>query len=184
MLAVASCSTSHKAFYAATSIQRDTTTAITHDTAHSAVLRTDGVSRIVADSTRHTDVRQSDATNEETINEQITEQSDSLGNRTVKTSRTITRRSTASATTATDTYQSHIEHEIAAMYERIDSMATIHSIMYQGHAEYNDSIRQEQQRDTTASGLSWWDLVKSYIAMAVIGFFIALVIYCANKIKS
>ncbi len=182
-LTATSCGTSRKAMNVSTSYTQDNVTAVAHDTTATHTMREQSSALTATDSTHHTEQQQQTDINEETIIELISELTDTAGRKSVTTSRTITRRGNKTVNTTSDTYTTQMVQELQALQYRLDSMQYVHSMMAQNHTEYNDSIRQIQERDTSVSGLSWWDLIKSYLAMAFIGFVIAAAIYTYNKTK-
>lgn len=85
---------------------------------------------------------------EELIHELITESTDSLGNKTTTTDRTIHRKNRSDKQTSTSGEQRKREEQTSVYLRMLDSIANSRSNIYDTHWQGRDSIAQNREKNT------------------------------------
>ena len=108
---------------------------------------------------------ESSYTEEETINEQITETTDSLGNKTTTTNRTTTKKKTGMEQSTAVDWQRQQEEWLAVHLSRLETLAQKYLQEEMNHKENRDSVSKEKVIDASPV----WDRVIDLINYFVIG---------------
>lgn len=144
------------------------------DTAIKKVENTVASTIVVGDSSRVVTSATESGSNNELINERITETVDKDGNRTTTTDRTIQRSGKYDRQQSSEEMRRWQEIQTKLMLSKLDSIANSRYSKYDNHWAKNDSTTTDREKNTkniTASN-SPWQQMKSFVFVMIIIFII------------
>lgn len=158
----------------------------------------DSLSLSISDSLKHSEVRQgsisvnkSDSSSvkqrvhesgsdEEMITEHITETIDASGTKTTTIDRTAKRTGNYNRQTDTDMLRKYQEAHLAMFIDSLDSVANSRANAYKAHWNKNDSLKNENEKNTSdIKPSSIWDRWRTILVLTVI--LCVLFFYVRNK---
>lgn len=135
---------------------KDSVSAIQTDSVHQQVMVNDSVAIKVSED-KHTSSSSTETGEyEETIQEQITETTDSSGNKQKTTNRTIHRKGSYNNQSSYDERLQHQQQEINQMQKSIDSLAISTRNDVGTHWEATDSLSDTQEKNTAETRKANW----------------------------
>ena len=181
MMMLAACSSSRQAVSDNHQEVKDSVSAIQTDSVHQQVMVNDSVAMKVSED-KHTSSSSTEAGEyEETIQEQITETTDSSGNKQTTTNRTTHRRGSYNNRSSYDERLQMQQQEINQMQKTIDSLALSNRNDVGTHWEATDSLSDTQEKNTAETRKATWiqKARKNVLAM----FLIIIVVLLLTTIK-
>lgn len=150
------CAASRRAFSDNHQEVKDSVSAIQTDSVHQQVMVNDSVAIKVSED-KHTSSSSTETGEyEETIQEQITETTDSSGNKQKTTNRTIHRKGSYNNQSSYDERLQHQQQEINQMQKSIDSLAISTRNDVGTHWEATDSLSDTQEKNTAETRKANW----------------------------
>jgi len=141
---------------------RDSMVSVSTDSVRKTVAVSDSVNRRTDESRVSSAASSETGGYEETIQERITETTDSLGNKRKTTERTTHRKGSYDKQTSQEEQMQRQQHEIEDMRRSIDSLALSDKQDVGTHWAVNDSSKVEQEANTDeVKKASWWKRAKS-----------------------
>lgn len=135
---------------------KDSVSAIQQDSVHQQVVVNDSVAIKVSED-KHTSSSSTETGEyEETIQEQITETTDSSGNKQTTTNRTTHRKGSYNNQSSYDERLQHQQQEINQMQKSIDSLAISTRNDVGTHWEATDSLSDTQEKNTAETRKANW----------------------------
>ena len=181
MMMLAACSSSRQAVSDNHQEVKDSVSAIQTDSVHQQVMVNDSAAVKVSED-KHTSSSSTETGEyEETIQEQITETTDSSGNKQTTTKRTTHRKGSYSNQSSYDERLQMQQQEINQMQKTIDSMALSNRNDVGTHWEATDSLSDTQEKNTAETRKATWiqKARKNVLAM----FLIIIVVLLLTTIK-
>ena len=181
MMMLAACSSSRQAVSDNHQEVKDSVSAIQTDSVHQQVMVNDSVAMKVSED-KHTSSSSTETGEyEETIQEQITETTDSSGNKQTTTKRTTHRKGSYNNQSSYDERLQMQQQEINQMQKTIDSMALSNRNDVGTHWEATDSLSDTQEKNTAETRKATWiqKARKNVLAM----FLIIIVVLLLTTIK-
>ncbi len=157
-----SCATTHKSVSANCSRTSDTTSTARIDTISVHEEQKNVYSLTQTDSAQTEVMNKETSDHDETITERITETTDSIGNKTTVTDRTIHRKGMTLKQTSTTENKWYQQEQTALMLSMLDSIANSKKVTYNTHWAAKDSTYQVQTKDNTST-MTWWDKLRLHI---------------------
>ena len=156
MMMLAACSSSRQAVSDNHQEVKDSVSAIQTDSVHQQVMVNDIVAMKVSED-KHTSSSSTETGEyEETIQEQITETTDSSGNKQTTTNRTIHRKGSYNNQSSYDERLQMQQQEINQMQKTIDSLAVSSRNDVGTHWEATDSLSDTQEKNTAETRKATW----------------------------
>ena len=181
MMMLAACSSSRQAVSDNHQEVKDSVSAIQTDSVHQQVMVNDSVAMKVSED-KHTSSSSTEAGEyEETIQEQITETTDSSGNKQTTTNRTTHRKGSYNNQSSYEERLQMQQQEINQMQKTIDSLALSNRNDVGTHWEATDSLSDTQEKNTAETRKATWiqKARKNVLAM----FMILVVVLLLTTIK-
>ena len=181
MMMLAACSSSRQAVSDNHQEVKDSVSAIQTDSVHQQVMVNDSVAMKVSED-KHTSSSSTEMGEyEETIQEQITETTDSSGNKKTTTKRTTHRKGSYNNQSSYDERLQMQQQEINQMQKTIDSMALSNRNDVGTHWEATDSLSDTQEKNTAETRKATWiqKARKNVLAM----FLILVIVLLLTAIK-
>lgn len=143
-----SCAASRKVEQGSSEQRRDSTVAIVKDSVTKSETRT-GSSAITVTDENHTSGTMTDkGSNEETITERVTENTDAQGNKTTTTDRTIHRKGDYERNATYEARLKYQEEIISRMQHTIDSLVLSNKLNVSTHSTKKDSTNVVKEKNT------------------------------------
>ena len=156
MMMLAACSSSRQAVSDNHQEVKDSVSAIQTDSVHQQVMVNDSVAIKVSED-KHTSSSSTETGEyEETIQEQITETTDSSGNKQTTTNRTTHRKGSYNNQSSYDERLQMQQQEINQMQKTIDSLALSNRNDVGTHWESTDSLSDTQEKNTAETRKATW----------------------------
>ena len=153
---LAACSSSQRAVSDNHQEVKDSVSAIQTDSVHQQVMVNDSVAMKVSED-KHTSSSSTETGEyEETIQEQITETTDSSGNKKTTTNRTTHRKGSYNNQSSYDERLQMQQQEINQMQKTIDSLAVSNRNDVGTHWEATDSLSDTQEKNTAETRKATW----------------------------
>ena len=181
MMMLAACSSSRQAVSDNHQEVKDSVSAIQTDSVHQQVMVNDSVAMKVSED-KHTSSSSTETGEyEETIQEQITETTDSSGNKQTTTNRTTHRKGSYNNQSSYEERLQMQQQEINQMQKTIDSLALSNRNDVGTHWEATDSLSDTQEKNTAETRKATWiqKARKNVLAM----FLIIIVVLLLTTIK-
>ena len=156
MMMLAACSSSRQAVSDNHQEVKDSVSAIQTDSVHQQVMVNDSAAVKVSED-KHTSSSSTETGEyEETIQEQITETTDSSGNKQTTTNRTTHRKGSYNNQSSYDERLQMQQQEINQMQKTIDSLALSNRNDVGTHWESTDSLSDTQEKNTAETRKATW----------------------------
>ena len=153
---LAACASSRRAVSDNHQEVKDSVSAIQQDSVHQQVMVNDSAAVKVSED-KHTSSSSTETGEyEETIQEQITETTDSSGNKQTTTNRTTHRKGSYNKQSSYDERLQMQQQEINQMQKTIDSLALSSRNDVGTHWEANDSLSDTQEKNTAETRKATW----------------------------
>ena len=153
---LAACASSRRAVSDNHQEVKDSVSAIQQDSVHQQVMVNDSVAVKVSED-KHTSSSSTETGEyEETIQEQITETTDSSGNKKTTTNRTTHRKGSYNNQSSYEERLQMQQHEINQMQKTIDSLAVSNRNDVGTHWEDTDSLSDTQEKNTEETRKDTW----------------------------
>ena len=181
MMMLAACASSRRAVSDNHQEVKDSVSAIQQDSVHQQVMVNDSVAVKVSED-KHTSSSSTETGEyEETIQEQITETTDSSGNKQTTTNRTTHRKGSYNNQSSYEERLQMQQQEINKMQKTIDSLALSNRNDVGTHWESTDSLSDTQEKNTAETRKATWiqKARKNVLAM----FLILVVVLLLTTIK-
>ena len=178
---LAACASSRRAVSDNHQEVKDSVSAIQQDSVHQQVMVNDSAAMKVSED-KHTSSSSTETGEyEETIQEQITETTDSSGNKQTTTNRTIHRKGSYNNQSSYEERLQMQQQEINQMQKTIDSLAISNRDDVGTHWEATDSLSDTQEKNTAETRKATWiqKARKNVLAM----FLILVVVLLLTTIK-
>lgn len=143
-----SCAASRKVEQGSSEQRRDSVVSIVTDSVAKSTTSTDSSSVSVKDESHTTGTMTDKGSNEETINERVTESVDASGNKTTTTDRTIHRKGDYERNATYEARLKHQEEIISQMQHTIDSLALSNRLDFGTHWTKKDSSNVAKETNT------------------------------------
>lgn len=153
---LAACASSRRAVSDNHEEVKDSVSAIKKDSVHQQVMVNDSVSIKVSEDKHTSSSSTQTGEYEETIQEQITETTDSSGNKQTTTNRTTHRRGSYNNQSSYDERLQMQQQEINQMQKTIDSLALSSRNDVGTHWEATDSLSDTQEKNTEETRKATW----------------------------
>ena len=181
MMMLAACASSRRAVSDNHQEVKDSVSAIQQDSVHQQVIVNDSVSMKVSED-KHTSSSSTETGEyEETIQEQITETTDSSGNKQKTTNRTTHRKGSYNNQSSYEERLQMQQQEINQMQKTIDSLALSNRNDVGTHWEAADSLSDTQEKNTSETRKATWIQKARKNALAI--FLIIVVVLLLTTIK-
>ena len=169
VIMLASCAASKKVEQGSSEQRRDSTVAIIKDSVTKSETRTDSSAVTVTDE-NHTFGSMTDkGSNEETITERVTENTDAQGNKTTTTDRTIHRKGDYERNATYEARLRHQEEIISRMQHTIDSLVLSNKLDVGIHWAKKDSTNVVKETNTKdIKPASTFDLITLFLFWAAV----------------
>lgn len=156
----ASCAASRKVEQGSREQQRDSTVAIVMDSVAKSEARMDSNAVSTTDESHTTGTMTDKGSNEETIQERVTESTDAQGNKTTTTDRTIHRKGDYERNATYEARLKHQEEIMTRMQHTIDSLVLSNRLNVGTHWAKKDSTNVTKEKNTKEikSTSEWWNL--------------------------
>lgn len=135
---------------------KDSVSAIQQDSVHKQVMENDSVAIKVSEDKHTSSTSTETGEYEETIQEQVTETTDSSGNKQKTTQRTTHRKGSYNNQSSYDERLQHQQQEIDQMQKTIDSLAVSSRNDVGTHWEATDSLSDTQEKNTAETRKANW----------------------------
>ena len=156
MMMLAACASSRRAVSDNHQEVKDSVSAIQQDSVHQQVMVNDSVAMKVSED-KHTSSSSTETGEyEETIQEQITETTDSSGNKQTTTNRTTHRKGSYNNQSSYEERLQMQQQEINQMQKTIDSLAVSSRNDVGTHWEATDSLSDTQEKNTEETRKATW----------------------------
>ena len=181
MMMLAACASSRRAVSDNHQEVKDSVSAIQQDSVHQQVIVNDSVSMKVSEDKHTSSSSTETGVYEETIQEQITETTDSSGNKKTTTNRTTHRKGSYNNQSSYEDRLQMQQQEINQMQKTIDSLAVSSRNDVGTHWEATDSLSDTQEKNTAETRKATWiqKARKNVLAM----FLILVVVLLLTTIK-
>ena len=144
----ASCAASRKVEHGSREQQRDSTVAIVMESVAKSEARMDSNAVSTTDESHTTGTMTDKGSNEETIQERVTESTDAQGNKTTTTDRTIHRKGDYERNATYEARMRHQEETISRMQHTIDSLMLHNKLDVGTHWAKKDSTNVVKEKNT------------------------------------
>ena len=181
MMMLAACASSRRAVSDKHQEVKDSVSAIQQDSVHQQVMVNDSAAVKVSED-KHTSSSSTETGEyEETIQEQITETTDSSGNKQTTTNRTTHRKGSYNNQSSYEERLQMQQQEINLMQKTIDSLALSNRNDVGTHWEATDSLSDTQEKNTAETRKATWIQKARKNALAM--FLILVVVLLLTAIK-
>ena len=165
-----SCAASKRVEQVSSEQRRDSVVSVVKDSVAKSETRTDG-SAVIVKNENHTSGTMTDkGSNEETINERVTESTDAHGNKTTTTDRTIHRKGDYERNATYEAQLKHQEEIIERMQHTIDSLALSNRLDADVHWAKKDStnvVKEQNTKDIKSESRMKGFILNMIVVMAV-----------------
>ena len=160
VITFASCTASRKVEQGSSEQQRDSVVSVVMDSVAKSEARTDSNAVSTTDESHTTGTMTDKGSNEETISERVTENTDAQGNKTTTTDRTIHRKGDYERNATYEARLKHQEETISRMQHTIDSLVLSNKLNVGTHWAKKDSTNVVKEKNTKniKSTSEWWNL--------------------------
>ena len=160
VITFASCTASRKVEQGSSEQQRDSVVSVVMDSVAKSEARTDSNAVSTTDESHTTGTMTDKGSNEETISERVTENTDAQGNKTTTTDRTIHRKGDYERNATYEALLKHKEETISRMQHTIDSLVLSNKLNVGTHWAKKDSTNVTKEKNTKniKSMSEWWNL--------------------------
>lgn len=148
VITLASCAASRKVEQGSSEQRRDSAVAIVKDSVTKSETRTDSSAVTVTDENHTFGTMTDKGSNEETITERVTENTDAQGNKTSTTDRTIHRKGNYERNATYEARLKYQEEIISRMQHTIDSLVLINKLNVGTHWAKKDSTNVVKEKNT------------------------------------
>ena len=163
------CAASRKVEQGSSEQRRDDVASIVMDSAAKSATSTDSSSVSVKDDSHTTGTMTDKGSNEETINERVTESVDASGNKTTTTDRTIHRKGDYERNATYEARMKHQEEIMLRMQHTIDSLVLSNKLNVGTHWAKKDSTNVTKEKNTREiRPVSVSDMIIGFVIKALI----------------
>lgn len=148
VITFASCTASRKVEQGSSEQQRDSVVSVVMDSVAKSEARTDSNAVSTTDESHTTGTMTDKGSNEETISERVTENTDAQGNKTTTTDRTIHRKGDYERNATYEARLKHQEETISRMQHTIDSLVLSNKLNVGTHWAKKDSTNVTKEKNT------------------------------------
>ena len=169
VITLASCAASKKVEQGSSEQQRDSTVAVVKDSVTKSETRTDSSAVTVTDENHTFGTMTDKGSNEETITERVTESTDTQGNKTTTTDRTIHRKGNYERNATYEARLKHQEETISRMQHTIDSLMLSNKLDVDTHWAKKDSSNVVKEKNTKdIKPASTFDLITLFLFLITV----------------
>ena len=174
-----SCAASRKVEQGSSEQQRDSVVSVVKDSVLKSETRTDSSAVIVTDDNHTSGTMTDKGSNEETITERVTESTDTHGNKTTTTDRTIHRKGDYERNATYEAQLKHQEERMSLMQHTIDSLMLHNKLDVGTHWAKKDSMNVVKEKNTKdIKPTSTSDLIEIFLFWSVA---IGIAVYLCHK---
>ena len=148
VITLTSCAASKRVEQGSSDQRRDSTVVIVKDSVTKSETRTDSSAVIVTDENHTSGTMTDKGSNEETITERVTESTDTQGNKTTTTDRTIHRKGDYERNATYEARLKHQEEIMTRIQHTIDSLVLSNKLNIGTHLAKKDSTNVVKETDT------------------------------------
>lgn len=148
VITFASCTASRKVEQGSSEQQRDSVVSVVMDSVAKSEARTDSNAVSTTDESHTTGTMTDKGSNEETISERVTENTDAQGNKTTTTDRTIHRKGDYKRNATYEARLKHQEEIMTRMQHTIDSLVLSNRLNVGTHWAKKDSTNVTKEKNT------------------------------------
>lgn len=148
VITFASCTASRKVEQGSSEQQRDSVVSVVMDSVAKSEARTDSNAVSTTDESHTTGTMTDKGSNEETISERVTENTDAQGNKTTTTDRTIHRKGDYERNVTYEARLKHQEEIMTRMQHTIDSLVLSNRLNVGTHWAKKDSTNVTKEKNT------------------------------------
>ena len=148
VITLMSCAATRRVEQGSSEQQRDSTVAIVKDSVTKSETRTDSSAVTVTDESHASGTMTDKGSNEETITERVTESTDTQGNKTTTTDRTIHRKGDYERNATYEARLKHQEEIMTRIQHTIDSLVLSNKLNIGTHLAKKDSTNVVKETDT------------------------------------
>lgn len=148
VITFASCTASRKVEQGSSEQQRDSVVSVVMDNVAKSEARTDSNAVSTTDESHTTGTMSDKGSNEETISERVTENTDAQGNKTTTTDRTIHRKGDYERNVTYEARLKHQEEIMMRMQHTIDSLVLSNKLNVGTHWAKKDSTNVTKEKNT------------------------------------
>lgn len=148
VITFASCAALRKVEQGSIEQQRDSVVSVVMDSVAKSEARTDSNAVSITDESHTTGTMTDKGSNEETIQERVTESTDAQGNKTTTTDRTIHRKGDYERNSSYEEHFKHLESTISRMQHTIDSLVLSNRLNVGTHWAKKDSTNVTKEKNT------------------------------------
>lgn len=178
VITFASCTASRKVEQGSSEQQRDSVVSVVMDSVAKSEARTDSNAVSTTDESHTTGTMTDKGSNEETISERVTENTDAQGNKTTTTDRTIHRKGDYERNATYEARLKHQEETISRMQHTIDSLVLSNKLNVGTHWAKKDSTNVTKEKNTkNIKSASKGETIRKMIAVILVFVFL----FCSYK---
>lgn len=178
VITFASCTASRKVEQGSSEQQRDSVVSVVMDSVAKSEERMDSNAVSTTDESHTTGTMTDKGSNEETISERVTENTDAQGNKTTTTDRTIHRKGDYERNVTYEARLKHQEETISRMQHTIDSLVLSNKLNVGTHWAKKDSTNVTKEKNTkNIKSASKGETIRKMIAVILVFVFL----FCSYK---
>nr|DAU40829.1 MAG TPA: hypothetical protein [Caudoviricetes sp.] len=178
VITFASCTASRKVEQGSSEQQRDSVVSVVMDSVAKSEERMDSNAVSTTDESHTTGTMTDKGSNEETISERVTENTDAQGNKTTTTDRTIHRKGDYERNATYEARLKHQEETISRMQHTIDSLVLSNKLNVGTHWAKKDSTNVTKEKNTkNIKSASKGETIRKMIAVILVFVFL----FCSYK---
>lgn len=178
VITFASCTASRKVEQGSSEQQRDSVVSVVMDSVAKSEERMDSNAVSTTDESHTTGTMTDKGSNEETISERVTENTDAQGNKTTTTDRTIHRKGDYERNATYEARLKHQEEIISRMQHTIDSLVLSNKLNVGTHWAKKDSTNVTKEKNTkNIKSASKGETIRKMIAVILVFVFL----FCSYK---
>ena len=182
VITFASCTASRKVEQGSSEQQRDSVVSVVMDSVAKSEERMDSNAVSTTDESHTTGTMIDKGSNEETISERVTENTDAQGNKTTTTDRTIHRKGDYERNVTYEARLKHQEEIISRMQHTIDSLVLSNKLNVGTHLAKKDSTNVVKEKNTKdIKSASKGETIRKMIVVILV--FVFLFCYYKNEVK-
>lgn len=178
------CASSHRTVGESHTERQDSLTSVSADSTFFASTSVDSVAKSSGMEQAANGIVSQQNDSEETVTERIIEQTDTRGNKTTTTDRTIHRKGKFLKQETYGSASKTWSEELSTAYKRLDSLSFANNNITGTHWEKNDSSFQNKEKNTaTDRTTSWWGRFKLQMRAFIYAFIMIVVCFLATKYR-
>lgn len=182
VITFASCTASRKVEQGSSEQQRDSVVSVVMDSVAKSEERMDSNTVSTTDESHTTGTMTDKGSNEETISERVTENTDAQGNKTTTTDRTIHRKGDYERNVTYEARLKHQEEIISRMQHTIDSLVLSNKLNVGTHLAKKDSTNVVKEKNTKdIKSASKGEAIRKMIGVVLV--FVFLFCYYKYEVK-